>query len=269
MDAKHFSDLVILNKEYRQPSVFTANGLLREARRQKCIPAESIPKVCLLDPDGDLCRHLKNIGAKTNQYWACYHTEMLELETASGIIGVVGCAVGGSFAVLVAEQLFASGCEFLISISSAGQLVPKGVPPYFVLIDRALRDEGTSFHYLPPSNYVNLSSCFSKFKIKCLEENSSIISGGVWTTDGPYRETAEAILIAKRDDLLAVEMEAASLYAYAESNAKKVICFAHVTNQMATVENDFEKGARDGNEVMISLAEWCFNNTAIAASLSE
>jgi uridine phosphorylase len=38
-------------------------------------------------------------------------------------------------------------------MTSAGQIVPVRVPPYFIVIDRALRDEGTSYHYLPPSDY--------------------------------------------------------------------------------------------------------------------
>ena len=63
-------------------------------------------------------------------------------------IGIVGLAVGAPFAVLVAEQLFVSGCRLLISVTSAGQITPVGPTPYFVLIDRALRDEGTS-HALP------------------------------------------------------------------------------------------------------------------------
>ena len=65
---------------------------------------------------------------------------------------IVGCAVGAPFAVLVAEELFAYGCRLLISVTSSGQIVPAGDPPYFVLIERALRDEGTSYHYRPPSD---------------------------------------------------------------------------------------------------------------------
>ena len=52
--------------------------------------------------------------------------------------------------MLVAEQLFASGCNALVSITSAGRVAEIGDPPYAVLIDRALRDEGTSIHYLGP-----------------------------------------------------------------------------------------------------------------------
>ena len=50
----------------------------------------------------------------------------------------------------------------------------------------------------------------------------------------------------KAKDLLAVEMEAAALYAFAQARSKPVICFAHVTNQMARMEGDFEKGEADG-----------------------
>src|SRR6185437_1986754 len=55
--------------------------------------------------------------------------------------------------VLVAEELFASGCRLLVSITSAGQITPVATPPYFVIIERALRDEGTSYHYAAPSEY--------------------------------------------------------------------------------------------------------------------
>ena len=67
--------------------------------------------------------------------------------------GIVGCAVGAAFAVLIAEELFASGCRLLISVTSAGQIAPVQAPPCFIVIDRALRDEGTSYHYLPLSKY--------------------------------------------------------------------------------------------------------------------
>ena len=75
---------------------------------------------------------------------------MLTFDLAAERVGIVGCAVGGAFAVLVAEQLFASGCRLLLSVTSAGRIaadLPEA--SCFVLIDRALRDEGTSYHYLP------------------------------------------------------------------------------------------------------------------------
>jgi uridine phosphorylase len=111
-----------------------------------------------------------------------------------------------SYAVLLAEELFASGCRLLISMTSAGRILPVREPPYFLIVDRALRDEGTSYHYLPPSD---------------------------WSTADPG---------------LAVEMEAAALYAFAQARQKPVLCLAHITNQMGRIEGDFEKGAADGAE---------------------
>ena len=145
---------ILRHKDHRAPSVFTPEALLRESRRQKGINAVGVPEICILDPDGDIVRHLL-AGNRVRRLpqWACYHTELYSLDHAGLCYGIVGFAVGAAFAVLVAEQLFASGCKLLLSMTSAGQIAPIQAPPYFIIIDRALRDEGTSYHYLPPSDY--------------------------------------------------------------------------------------------------------------------
>lgn len=217
-------------RDHLAPSIFDPAALMRESRRQNNLPVGDVPEVCLLDPDGDLFRHLKNTGAERNSYWACYHSEMMNLILDGRTIGVVGSVVGASYAVLVAEQLFVSGCRLLISVTSAGQIVPAGPPPYFVLIERALRDEGTSHHYLPPSAYVSLSSAMKKLGSHLLGESPRVIAGGVWTTDAPFRETATAVDFARSEGLLAVEMEAAALYALAQAKELPILCFARVTN---------------------------------------
>jgi uridine phosphorylase len=244
---------ILINKHYDRPSTFDAANLLREARRQKQVPPGKVPDICVLDPDGDLSRHLRDSGSLRNPYWACYHTELYDLDVDGERVGVLGCAVGASFAVLVAEELFASGCQLLVSITSAGQIVPAGKPPYFVLIDRALRDEGTSYHYLPPAPYASIPQEMLALGRELLRDNPGMVQGGVWTTDAPFRETKKAIEFARSEGLLAVEMEAAALYTFAEVKSQPVICFAHVTNQMATVENDFEKGEAGGNTAMTDL----------------
>jgi hypothetical protein len=148
-----FSPL-LQHKRYDAPSAFTPESLLREARRQKGIAVAAVPAVCVLDPDGDLVRRLRDDGrTRIDHSWACYHTDLYRTSLDGLELGLIGCAVGAPFAVLVAEELFASGCRLLISITSAGQLVELRPPPYFVLIEKALRDEGASYHYMPASEF--------------------------------------------------------------------------------------------------------------------
>ena len=116
-----------------------------------------VPAVCVLDPDGDIVEHLRLSGAgRLHRGWACYHTDMWVTQVDGLELGVVGRVVGAAFAVLVTEQLAVNGAELVVSITSAGQLKALGEPPYFVLIDRAIRDEGTSVRHLPPATGAQL-----------------------------------------------------------------------------------------------------------------
>jgi purine-nucleoside phosphorylase len=236
------------NKNPAAKSVFAPSALLREARRQKGLAPASVPSICVLDPDGDIVRRLKANGqANVANDWPCYHTELCTFTVGVQAVGIIGCAVGAPFAVLIAEALFASGCHLLISITSAGQITPAGKPPYFVVIDRALRDEGTSYHYAKPSEYSEAEPQLVAAAEQVVRAKGlNVITGSSWTTDAPFRETEEAIAAALSKGILAVEMEAAALYAFARATNKNVLCLAHVTNTMAVTEQDFEKGEADG-----------------------
>jgi uridine phosphorylase len=235
-------------KDHAAPSVFLARNMLREARRQKQLSDLTVAPVCILDPDGDLLAQLQRTGdAKPCEHWACYHTSMFEFERAGIRFGIIAGAVGAAFSVLLAEQVFACGCELLISISSAGQIVASAAVPYFILIERALRDEGTSYHYLPPSRYAAANTALIQpVMAALLAAERHVHLGASWTTDAPFRETEMAVAVAKAENILAVEMEAAALYAFAQACGRRVLCFAQVTNQLGQVEGDFEKGEANG-----------------------
>ena len=117
---------IIRGKRYDHASLFEPENLMREARRQKNIPEGQIPSICILDPDGDIVKSVvATRRAKVNPYWACYHTRLYDFEYLGIEFGIVGCAVGASFAVLIAEELFVSGCQLLISVTSSGLILPK------------------------------------------------------------------------------------------------------------------------------------------------
>lgn len=252
------------NKDHAAASVFEPRALLREARRQKGLPYIDVPGVCILDPDGDLVNHLVRSGvAQIFPTWPCYHTDLYTFRLNGQTVGIVGRAVGAPFAVLVAEQLFAAGCRMLISLTSAGQIVPVGDPPYFVVIDRALRDEGTSLHYVAPSEYAEADPELVRSASFSIEQAGLPFHvGASWTTDAPFRETINAIATARAKGILAVEMEAAALYAFARRSGAVVLCLAHVTNNMGQTESDFEKGEQDGSREALAMLQ------AVAAGLS-
>lgn len=253
------------NKHYHELSVFTPENLLREARRQKQIDNCQVPDICILDPDGDLVEYLLRTNhAELNKCWACYHTKLYSFKYKELEFGVVGCAVGSSFAVLVSEELFASGCRLLISVTSAGIINPPQNNSRFILIEQTIRDEGTSYHYLPPEEEASinkdlldkLSGFYKVFPLP-------VESGTSWTTDAPFRETYSAIEFAKNKKAICVEMEAAALYAFAKAKNKDVICFAHLTNTMAQHEGDFEKGEEMGS---LDSLELIYHTTRILLS---
>lgn len=250
-------------RSYDEPSVFRPENLLREARRQRGLPDVPVPRVCLLDPDGDVVRHLVATGSgRRDDGRACYHTDMWVTELTDPQppdvpaveVGVVGCAVGAPFAVLVAEQLHASGADLVVSVTSAGRLAGLGsggdsedLGPFFVLLETALRDEGTSHHYLAPADRVHLPAHLGDALQGAFDGlDETVLHGTSWTTDAPYRETPTAIAAATAAGAVCVEMEAAALYAYAHARRRDVVCLAHVTNTMATDGDDFEKGEADG-----------------------
>jgi uridine phosphorylase len=248
---------ILRNKHYGVASAFTPESLLRESRRQKDVPDMPVPQICVLDPDGDIVRYLRAVGrSRPVAGWACYHSMMDRFNHGDWEYGIVGCAVGASYAVLVAEQLFASGCRLLLSITSSGQVTTLGPPPYFILIERALRDEGTSYHYLPSgSGYAEADPGLLEIAERALANLSDPVErGATWTTDAPYRETPQAICAARAEGILAVEMEAAALYAFAEARRKSVLCFAHVTNQLGQ-SGDFEKGETNGATASLALIQ--------------
>jgi uridine phosphorylase len=218
----------------------------------------------LLDFDGELVDFLITAGvAKNEPAWPCFHTKLYRWSVNGTEYGIIGGSVGAPFAVLVAEELFALGCKALVTISSAGLIADNLTTPMFLLIDKALRDEGSSYHYLPPSRYAEASPVLVDAVARQLTDSGvKYVRGKSWTTDAPFRETQQLISARRDEGIISVEMEAAALLAMGTALNKPVVCFAHITNSMATRDEDFDKGGNDGNEVALKVCA-----TALSALL--
>jgi uridine phosphorylase len=238
----------LLEHEPFEKPVFTAANLLEAARVRKRLPKIAVPPGCLLDFDGELVQHLAATGrAVEDSAWPCFHTSLFRWREGSAEYGVIGGTIGAPFAVLVAEELFSLGCRVLVSISSAGLVAKRFTPPFFLLIDKALRDEGTSCHYLPPGRYADADpSLIAAVRRRTGGLSVPVHTGPSWTTDAPFRETKRLITSRRREGVVSVEMEAAALLSVGQALGKPVACLAHVTNTMATREEDFEKGGDAG-----------------------
>ncbi len=247
---------LLARQDHEHPSIFLPEVMLQESRKQKRLDNSPVPPICLLDPDGDIVNYVQYLrGARKSRSWACFHTELWEWQENGLHFGVVGRAVGASFAVLVAEQLFVSGCEFLISIASAGAIADGLPKPCYIMIERALRDEGTSYHYLPPSAYALADSELFATSLAAAEKLSLPVRRGMsWTTDAPFRETALTVANRREQGIHTVEMESAALLAFGQARKKRIIAIAHITNSMGQEKGDFDKGDDHGTEDSLAIA---------------
>ncbi len=217
---------------------------MEAVRTERGIETASVPGICVLDFDGDLTDWLVKTGmAHPYPAWACFHTTMYSFEVDGTECGIVARTIGGPYAVLVAEQLHVSGARVLLGLTSAGRVTPSLPVPSLVVATSAIRDEGTSYHYLPAADIVTAPAKLAANLYEGLQGlGLPVAQGLVWTTDAPYRETAEELAEHAANGALAVEMQAASLFALAQARHADVGMVAHVTNAIDHTGEPFDKG---------------------------
>ena len=247
----------ILDHPVEGPSVFTPGDLMDDVRRARGVPEGTVPPLCVLEFDGDLTDWLVREGiARPFPPWACFHTTMFALEVEGVRCGIIPRTIGGPYAVLVAEQLAAAGARLIIGLTSAGRVSPELPLPCLLVVTSAIRDEGTSYHYLPPGRDVECPTPVAPLLERELRKTGwTVRSGKVWTTDAPYRETKEQLLGWANEGVLAVEMQAASLFAFGAARGAAVASVAMVSNAVDHDGQQFDTGSQeDGLRILKGLA---------------
>ena len=247
----------ILDHPFAQPSAFTARNLIDDVRRSRQIPNGIVPPVCILEFDGDLTDWLVHEGmASPFPAWACFHTAMFAMELEGIACGIIPRTIGGPYAVLIAEQLQAAGARLIVGLTSAGRVSPELPLPCIVVATSAIRDEGTSYHYLPPSREVVCQSGAIPHLVRELSKTGwAVRSGEVWTTDAPYRETRTQLEEWAAAGVLAVEMQAASLFAFGIARQACVASVAMVSNAVDHTGEQFDTGSQqDGLRILEGIA---------------
>lgn len=240
-----FQDIPLLKHPLAAPSVFTADSLVAAVRNERNLSHVAVPRVCVLEFDGDLTDWMVSAGhAQICRHWACFHTVMHTVEIGGTICGLIPRTIGGPYAVLVAEQLRASGTEVVLGLTSAGRVARSLPLPSLVVVQDAIRDEGTSYHYLPPSDSVRANAALVAALANGIGSlGLPVTRGRVWTTDAPYRETQQQLEEHAANGVLAVEMQAASLLAFSQASGLAAGVVALVTNAADSIEENFNKGS--------------------------
>ncbi len=115
------------------------------------------------------------------------------------------------------EELHAMGCNQFMICGGAGCLKPDSKAGEIIVPTSAVRDEGTSYHYLEPSREVACHKATADFVIAALERlGIPYTTGKTWTTDAMYRETPEMIALRREEGCVTVEMEAAAFFAVSQ-----------------------------------------------------
>ena len=189
-------------------------------RRERHLSSEPIPEICVLEFDGDLTDWLvSRRKVRASKSWACFHTTMFLFELEGITCGIVPRTIGGPFAVLIAEQTAISGARLVVGLTSAGRVSSRMPVPGIVSVTRAIRDEGTSYHYLPPSSTIDAPADVARsLKTELRKLPLPVRSGTVWTTDAPYRETAKQIARHAKAGVLAVEMQSCIVVRFLQSS---------------------------------------------------
>ena len=140
-----------------------------------------------------------------------YKTEYKGIE-----IGLIQASVGSASIATKTDFLIGYGVTKLIVCGGCGVLAD--IPAGDVIIPvSALRDEGASYHYLPPSREILLDKNIIDLIKQTLEEfHTPYIEAKTWTTDAIYRETPDMITYRKEEGCTVVEMECASIAAVAQ-----------------------------------------------------
>lgn len=130
---------------------------------------------------------------------------------------VCQCGVGGPLAAVALEELIALGCRRFVTCGGAGSLLPQQPVGSVVLVDRAVRDEGVSHHYLQAASQVwTEPATLARAEQLLASSKVPFRRGASWTTDALYRETPARIARRRAQGCLMVEMELASLLAVAQ-----------------------------------------------------
>ncbi|MEE0700191.1 MAG: nucleoside phosphorylase [Bacilli bacterium] len=147
--------------------------------------------------------------------------------------------VGAPACTVSYEEVLAMGLEKLIMFGTCGVLDSRIDDLAIIIPTSAIRDEGTSYHYMKSSDEIEVNQKYKKEFEEILNQNNiSSIEGKVWTIDAPYRETRNKVLKRKEQGCICVDMECSAMSAVAKFRNKELFQFFYAADNLDSTKWD-------------------------------
>ena len=158
-----------------------------------------------------------NAKVLVTDYWEDGPHPIYEIEYCDQRLAFFHPGVGAPLAAGLLEKVIAYSCRKFMVCGGCGVLDKHMAVGSLLVVSSAIRDEGVSYHYLPPSREVIAHEAGVMALANTLSNmNIPHHIGKTWTTDAPFRETPDRIAMRKEEGCLAVEMESAGMMAVAQ-----------------------------------------------------
>ncbi len=186
----------------------------------RVIRHRDVPEACVLCFFGDVIDSLRR--SHRLRIAGLFASEagtvpLFSLNVGDATVGLFHSPLGAPASAGFLEELIAAGCRRFVACGGAGVLRRDIAVGHVIVPDAAVRDEGTSYHYLPPSREVAADEASVAALVHVLERRHiPYLRGKTWTTDSCYRETRTAVDRHRAEGCLTVEMEAAAFMAVAQ-----------------------------------------------------
>lgn len=212
-------------------------------------PVDGFPETVLVTFQHQVVDELKKLCPVevVSTMHACVEVPVYRFSYQGRTLGLFLTTIGGPATAGMLEEVWVKGAEKVLLFGACGVLEPALAAGHLIVPTAAYRDEGTSFHYLPPSDYVDIPTADRLAEI--FDELAlPYVRSRTWTTDAIYRETPGKAAERRAEGCGAVEMECASVMAAGQFRGKSVYQFLYAEDSLAGAEWE----ARSWNQVSAS-----------------
>ena len=203
-------------------------------RGKKDPAVASVVVMVAMETDLVLMRRSMEIAGKPA--WKILSSKLYQGRRDHEDVAVVGPMMGAPYAVMILEKLIVLGAQKILFFGWCGSIQPRVGIADFVVPHRGVSEEGTSAHYPGHDSYPRPSEAVVKaIEGSLLRRSVAFQKGTVWSTDAPYRETKEKVLLFQQQGVIGVEMELSALFTVASFRQVEIGALLVVSDELGSL----------------------------------